>query len=97
MRVGEIIGRVTLSTWHPSLKGGVWKLAVPLQLSDLRGDDSKRSEAFVIYDELGAGDGTIVAIAEGPEAAAPFHPVIKPIDGNTAAILDHIEVVPAEE
>ncbi len=92
MRVGEIIGKVTLATCHPLLKAGVWKLAVPLQLENLRGDMSSRSEAIVIYDELGAGNGCWVAIAEGPEATAPFHPVQKPIDGSTAAILDRIDV-----
>ncbi|MCA8984788.1 MAG: EutN/CcmL family microcompartment protein [Planctomycetaceae bacterium] len=92
MRIGEIIGNVTLSTWHPTLKGGVWKLAVPLHLKAMQGDPSGRAEAIVIYDELGAGIGSLVAIAEGPEASAPFHPEQKPIDGYNAALLDHLEV-----
>lgn len=92
MRVGEIIGKVTLSTWHPSLKGGIWKVAVPLHLANMNSADAPRSEPFVVYDELGAGQGSLVAIAEGPEAAAPFQPLQKPIDGCVAAILDHLEV-----
>lgn len=92
MRVGEVIGKVTLSTWHPTLKGGIWKLAVPLHLSGIQGDPTGRAEPIVIYDELGAGNGSLIAIAEGPEASAPFHPEQKPIDGYNAAILDHLNV-----
>ncbi|WP_013630376.1 EutN/CcmL family microcompartment protein [Rubinisphaera brasiliensis] len=92
MRIGEIIGHVTLSTYHPKLRAGRWKLAVPMKLSALQGDPAGRSEAIVIYDELGAGLGSLVAIAEGPEATAPFHPEQKPIDGYNAAILDHLDI-----
>ncbi|HBN78049.1 MAG TPA: carbon dioxide concentrating mechanism protein CcmL [Planctomycetaceae bacterium] len=92
MRIGEIIGKVTLSTWHPSLKGGSYRMVVPLTLENLKGTSDEREESFVIYDEFGAGNGTIVAIAEGPEASAPFHPEQKPIDGSNAAILDEIRV-----
>ena len=92
MRMGEVIGKVTLSQSHPLLQGASWRLVVPYMLDNLDGTSDKREEAFVIYDELGAGNGTQVAIAEGPEATAPFHPIQKPIDGYNAAILDHIEM-----
>jgi ethanolamine utilization protein EutN len=44
-----------------------------------------------MFDELGSGDGSLVAISEGAEAAAPFHPDQKPLDAYCAALLDHIE------
>jgi len=46
----------------------------------------------VTYDELGAGLGELVAISEGAEASAPFHPDQKPIDAYNAAILDVVDV-----
>ena len=93
MRVGEVIGRVTLSQCHPSVRGGTWLLAVPLTLDGLRDNATAgRGEALVVYDELGAGQGARIAISEGTEAAAPFHPEIKPIDAYNAAILDHLEL-----
>ncbi len=92
MRVGEIIGKVTLSQSHPSLQGASWRVAVPLTLEGIEGKQAGRAEPIVIYDEIGGGNGMMVAIAEGPEASAPFHPEQKPIDAYNAAILDQIEV-----
>lgn len=92
MRIAEVIGNVTLCRCHPSVVGGTWLVAVPLMLNGLQGDEAGRDEAFVIYDELGAGPGALIAVSEGAEAAAPFHPNQKPIDAYNAAILDTIEV-----
>ena len=94
MRIGEVIGTVTLSQAHPSLLGGCFKLVVPLSLANLTGVSDERAEEFTVYDELGAGIGNLVAISEGREAAQPFHPEVKPIDAYNAAILDavHIDV-----
>ena len=45
-------------------------------------------EEIAVFDELGAGVGSRIAISEGREAAMPFYPEIKPIDAYNAAILD---------
>ena len=92
MRIAEVIGSVTLSRCHPSLTGASWKLVVPLDQAGLRGDVAGRGEPFAIFDEYGAGEGSRVAVSEGAEASAPFHPEVKPIDGYNAAILDAIEL-----
>ena len=92
MRIGEVIGTVTLNRAHPSLRGARLKAAVPLSLSNLRGESSERAEAIVVYDELGAGIGSRIAISEGREASGPFYPDVKPIDAYNAAILDHVEL-----
>ena len=47
--------------------------------------------------EVGAGIGSRVAISEGPEAAQPFRPLVKPVDAGTSAILDYVSVRPLEE
>lgn len=92
MRIAEVIGKATLSRWHPSLTGARWVLAVPLTHAGLQGEASGRGEPFFVYDELGASPGAVIAVSEGAEAAAPFHPDTKPIDAYNAAILDVIDV-----
>jgi ethanolamine utilization protein EutN len=94
MRIGTIIGTVTLNRSHPSLKGASYRLAVPLSLVNLQGDYNEIAEEFVVYDELGAAIGSHIAISEGAEAAQPFRPEIKPVDAYNAAILDNIELKP---
>lgn len=90
MRIGEVIGTVTLSRWHPSLAGARFKLVVPLSLSDLRGQGGKRAEEITVFDQLGAGVGHWIAFSEGREAAMPFYPQDKPLDAYCAAILDAV-------
>jgi ethanolamine utilization protein EutN len=92
MRIMECIGRVTLSRWHPLLTAASWKLAVPLSRAELQGKASSRAEPIVVYDELAAGNGSLMAVSESAEAAAPFHPEVKPIDAYNAAILDDIQI-----
>lgn len=92
MRIGEVIGTVTLSRAHPSLTGGRYCLAVPQSLANLQGRAKAEAEELVVYDELGAGVGSMIAFSEGGEAAQPFHPNDKPIDAYNAAILDTIRV-----
>ena len=92
MRIMECIGKVTLSKWHPSLEGATWKVAVPLMHDGINGEASGRTEPIVIFDELGAGHGSLIAVSESAEAAAPFYPDTKPIDAYNSAILDSINV-----
>lgn len=92
MRIGEVIGTVTLSRSHPNLVAPRFKLAVPLTLKNLTGESSDRAEAIVVFDDLGAGLGHRIAISEGREAAQPFDPGMMPIDAYNAAILDAINV-----
>ena len=98
MRIAEVIGRCTLSVCHPSLRGAKWVIGVPLAQEGIqnvvagKSKDAGRNEPFVIFDDLGADDGTLIAVSEGAEAAAPFAPNLKPIDGYNAAILDRVEI-----
>ena len=73
-----------------------FKLVVPLSLDDLAGAGDEPAEEFVVFDELGAGIGSRIAVSEGREAAMPFHPEVKPIDAYNAAILDTIESIGTE-
>ena len=91
MRLGKTIGTVTLVEPHPTMRGGVLKVVVPLSTADLaRGDGP--AEPLVAWDELGAGDGQLVAFSEGGEAAQPFRPLDKPVDAYIAALIDHLDL-----
>jgi ethanolamine utilization protein EutN len=92
MRIAVVIGTVTLNRAHTSLAGSTLRLAVPLSLAELAGNAAPEGEALVVYDELGAGVGSRIAISEGGEAAQPFLPDEKPIDAYNAAILDSIQL-----
>ncbi|MHB8901678.1 MAG: EutN/CcmL family microcompartment protein [Thermoguttaceae bacterium] len=94
MRIAEVIGTVTLSRVHPSLTGARLKLVVPLSLADLAAGGDRSAEQFAVFDDLGAGIGSLVAVSEGREAAMPFHPDVKPIDAYNAAILDRVDIDP---
>lgn len=92
MRIAEVIGTVTLSRFHPTLEGARWLIGVPFSLRALRDQGAADGEDVVIFDHLGAGNGSRIAFTEGTEAAAPFHPERKPVDAYCACILDHVTI-----
>ncbi|MBM4075040.1 MAG: carbon dioxide concentrating mechanism protein CcmL [Planctomycetes bacterium] len=92
MRVGEVIGNVTLSKCHPVVEGGTWLVVVPLNVDGINGKREGRDEPIVVYDQLGASPGALIGFSEGGEAANPFAPNHKPLDAYNACILDSIEV-----
>jgi ethanolamine utilization protein EutN len=91
MRLGITIGTVTLVEPHPTIRGGVLRLVVPLAAADLERGDGP-AEPLVAWDDLGAGDGQLVAFSEGGEAAQPFRPLDKPIDAYVAALIDRLAI-----
>jgi len=91
MRIGDVIGTVTLNRSHPSLVGARFKLVAPLNWDNLAGRFDERLDEIAVYDELGAGVGSRIAVSEGREAAMPFYPEVKPIDAYNAAILDTLD------
>lgn len=88
MRIGTVIGRVTLSVRSPQFSGERLMVALPWRRETLLGEP-KYDPAIVVYDELGAGVGQHIAISEGREAACPF-PSPTPVDAYCAALLDEI-------
>ena len=105
MRIAKVIGTVTLSRKLPELKPGQFLIAEALDnqaLHAARGSANsdvfatQRSkpmpESLVVFDELGAGVGQIIAVSEGREACMPFYPTPVPIDAYNAALLDQVEV-----
>ena len=92
MRIGEVIGNVTLSRCNSMVSGGTWLVVVPLNVAGIKGEEKGRDEPIVVYDELGASIGAKIGFSEGGEAANPFAPNHKPLDAYNACILDSIEV-----
>jgi microcompartment protein CcmK/EutM len=91
MRIAEVIGTVTLNRVHPTLAGYRWVIAVPFSLKALK-QDRPDGEDLVVLDELGAGQGSKIAVSEGGEAAMPFVPAKKAVDAYCACILDQIAI-----
>ena len=91
MRIGLVIGTVTLNRRHSSLAGCRLKLVVPLSWDNLTGRSEESMGEVAVFDELGAGVGSRIAMSEGREAAMPFYPDVKPIDAYNAAILDTLQ------
>ena len=92
MRIAKIIGNVVLSRSHPSFDGANLNLAVPYTLDNLDATSDEEADAVVVWDQLGTNAGTLIGLAEGPEAAQPFRPELKPVDAYVASILDSIDL-----
>ncbi len=86
MRMGTVIGRVTLSVRSPKYQGERLLLTLPWNRETFAGEE-KFDPAIVVYDELGAGAGQHIGISEGREAACPF-PKPTPVDAYCAALID---------
>lgn len=94
MRLGKVIGRVTLSRTVAGLGGARWLVVNPFNRERFpQGADAPegltREPSLVVYDNLGGGVGDVIGFVEGREAAQPF-PVAPPIDAINAALIDHV-------
>jgi carbon dioxide concentrating mechanism protein CcmL len=94
MRLGTVIGRVTLSAAVPEFKGGRWLIVSPFTREHFqRGTEPppglSQDLALVVYDDLGAGIGQSVGFVEGREAACPFAKPT-PIDAINAVLVDEV-------
>jgi ethanolamine utilization protein EutN len=89
MRIGKVIGRVTTSVSYATLQGARFLLVEVQDRFSLAGQPRKSTESLVVYDDLGASEGDLIAFSESREAAQPFYPEKKvPLDTYNAAILD---------
>jgi ethanolamine utilization protein EutN len=97
MRVGKVIGRVVLSQTYDTLVGGRFLLVEVQDRFSLVGQPRKSTESLIVYDNLGASDGDMIAFTESREATQPFYPEKRvPLDAYNAAILDHVEIQNSE-
>lgn len=92
MRLGHVIGRVTLSQQDSSYQGGRFLLVQPLSKAQFAGAPMlplANGSSLVVYDNLGAGVGNLIGFTEGAEASAPFDRPT-PVDAFNAALIDQI-------
>ena len=93
MRIGRVVGRVTLSRAYDTLVGGRFVVVEVQDRFSLAGKPRQTNESVVVYDNLGAHDGDLIAFTESREATMPFYPEKRiPLDAYNAAILDHASV-----
>lgn len=94
MRLGTVIGRVTLSKTVPALTGARWLIVSPFARDHFqRGtrppDGLSREPSLVVYDALGGDGGQTIGYVEGREAAQPFDQPA-PVDAISAALVDEV-------
>ncbi|MEZ6106326.1 MAG: EutN/CcmL family microcompartment protein [Pirellulaceae bacterium] len=94
MRIAKVIGSVTLARPHASYVGSRLRLAIPMSFAELVDGTEPTGDSLVVWDELGAGLGDLILIAEGPEASQPFRPAEKAVDAYCAALLDDVSLDP---
>jgi microcompartment protein CcmK/EutM len=94
VKLGSVIGRVTLGKSVPELIGARWLIVSPFTREHFqRGTEAlaglSKDPSLVVYDSLGGGVGQTIGYVEGREAAQPFE-VSPPIDAINAALVDDI-------
>ena len=98
MRIGQVIGKVTMSVQEAAFKGARWLVINPLEAEQLNTacdiePGVTKLPSLVVFDNLGAGESDIVGFVEGAEATAPFDGPT-PVDAITVAIFDQINHQP---
>ena len=92
MKLARTIGSVTLSQSHPTMARATLRLVEELDTIDRIDVQPLGGETIVCWDLCGTGIGDLVALAEGPEAAQPFMPDVKPLDATIVALLDKVDL-----
>ena len=100
MRLGKVIGRVTLSQMIPACEGGRWLLVNPytrdrFQNGHTPPEGLSAEPSLIVFDALGGDVGQTIGFIEGREASAPF-PKPTPVDAITAALVDPVYHAPKE-
>ena len=90
MRIGDVVGRLTLSKCDPKMIGGRFLIVQPHDPKSLREDRPGGGEIVVVYDQLGGRAGDRVGFSEGREAAMPFYPDRVALDAYLVCLLDSV-------
>jgi microcompartment protein CcmK/EutM len=99
MRLGTVIGRVTLGKTVEGLRGARWLVVSPFTREHFEPASQtppvSKEPTLVVYDDLGGGVGQTIGFIEGREAAMPFDKPT-PIDAIDAALIDQIFYSPSK-
>jgi len=94
MKLGRVIGRVTLNQTVRTLSGARWLIVSPFTREHYQAGEqippaSGREPSLVVYDSIGGGVGQTIGYVEGREAAQPFDQPT-PVDAINSALVDEI-------
>lgn len=94
MKLGTVIGRVTLNRTLPAFSGGRWLLVSPFTRDHFPRAGERpitlgKDPSLVVYDNLGGGVGDVIGYVEGREAAQPFERPT-PVDAINTALIDAV-------
>ncbi len=94
MKLGSVIGRVTLNRTLAPLEGARWLIVSPFTREHYQQGSQtpaglSKDPTLVVYDSLGGGVGQTIGYVEGREAAQPFSEPT-PVDAINAALVDEI-------
>ena len=93
MRIGRVVGRVTLSRSYETLAGGRFLIVEAQDRFALAGHPRKTRDTSIVYDHLGARDGDLIGYTDAHESTMPFYPEKRvPIDAYNACILEAVVV-----
>lgn len=92
MKLARTIGTVTLSRFHPAMKASKLRCVEVVDAIEQLETQPLGGDTIVAWDLCGSGIGDLVALAEGPESAQPFHPEVKPLDATIVALLDEVSL-----
>ncbi len=98
MKLGSVIGRVTLNKVIPELEGARWLIVSPFTRGHYqRGVETPEGlsgdPTLVVYDNIGGAVGQTIGYVEGREAAQPFD-TPTPIDAINVALVDEVVYEP---
>lgn len=101
MRLGIVIGRVTVTLKEPVYSAGSLLLVQPFTRDQFAAAARAMPKApppaplapgssLVVFDELGANVGSIIGFTEGAEASQPFEGDA-PVDAYCACLVDQVD------
>lgn len=99
MKLGKVIGRLTLNLTVPALHGARWLIISPFTRDHFPHDPQSppalsKEPTLIVYDNLGGNLGDVIGYVEGREAAMPFEQDT-PIDAVNVALITDIFHTPA--
>ena len=101
MRLGTVIGRVTLNSVIPELVGARWLIVSPFNREHFQSGTEtpggmSREPSLIVYDALGGAVGQTIGFVEGREAAQPFDRPT-PVDAINTALVDEVFYSPFQK
>ena len=90
MQLARVIGQVVATVKEPGLDS--FKILIVRNIDPSAPDDEATAPPYVAVDLVGAGEGELVAVAQGSAARVPSATVNTPTDSAVVAIVDTLSV-----